>query len=55
MSKEEFKHCGQAFPLRLVSRVLSLVCFVSNDAGMFPGTYTQKNKEKNKTTAYAQG
>lgn len=36
-------------------RVLCFVCLSSNSAGMFPGTFTQKNKEKNKTVAYAQG
>jgi hypothetical protein len=46
---------GKLFYPGWFAQVLRFTCFLSNDAGMLPGTCTQKNKEKNKTAAYTQG
>ena len=57
MSKEEFKHYGQAFPHRLVGvgSCRPLSASLSIDAPMFPGAFIETKKEKNKTAAYTQG
>jgi len=46
---------GKLFYPGWFGRVLHFSCFLSNGAGMLPGTYTQTNKEKNKTAAYMHG